>query len=359
MNKLFSLLICSLVSVASLAQTTIDNPEVTQTNDSKSRWYLQGLVGLNNTGTETMGIGTFGGNLGFMGDVQFGYEFNPYIGIGLQLQYACAHTKWDGESYGFDALTPSLVLEWNINNTIFGYKADRKNNFRLYGGIAGSYTGQLFTGYEHGDLTDNYYALGFRAGLQYERMMKNDWAFVVDAGINSFNDKFDHRKGGSMDSYLGLQIGVRKYFGRGNKRRNDYKETIVNYMERRDTVTIKKIEEVRKPKDMYSIFFERDKIIIRPSESVKIKAVADFMTQHPEKVVFVFGYADKNTGTKKRNAWLAENRARVIIEQLTRTYGIDPARIISYHQGDTVQPFTEEEFEKNRATICVITDFVR
>lgn len=349
MRKILALLFCGVVSMSVMANDT----------EAKSRWYLQGLVGLNNSGTETMGIGEFSNNLGFMGDLEFGYEFNPYIGLGMQLQYARTHSIWDNnENFGINALMPSLNLEWNITNTLLGYKADRKNAFRLYGGIAGASTSTLFSGYEYGDKTDNNYALGFRAGLQYERAMKNDWAFVVDAGINSFNDKFEHRSNGGLDSHIGLQVGFRKYFG-NTARRKDYKETIVNYIERRDTVTIKKIEEITAPKDMYSIFFERDKIIIRDSETPKIKAVADFMKAHPEKVVFVFGYADKNTGTKKRNAWLAENRARVICEQLTGTYGIDPSRIISYHQGDNVQPFTEEEFEKNRATICVITDFVR
>lgn len=358
MRNLLSLVFCAFVSVASFAQTSA-NTEVTQIRDTKARWYIQGLVGLNNAGTETMDIGEFGGNLGLMGDFQFGYEINPYFGFGLQLQYACTHTKWEDKSYGLDAVVPSLVIEWNINNTILGFKEDRKNNFRLYAGVAGAYTGQLFTGYEKGDLTDNHYALGFRAGLQYEHMLKNDWAFVADAGINSFNDKFEHRKEGGLDSHVGLQVGFRKYFGRATKRRKDFKETIVNYIERHDTTVINKIEEIRKPKEMYSIFFEIDKIDIRESEVEKIQAVADFMKAHPEKVVFVFGYADKNTGTKKRNAWLAENRARVICEQLIQTYGIDPARIISYHQGDKVQPFAEEEFEKNRSTICVITDLER
>lgn len=359
MRKLFSLLFCVMATATALAQSTNSSVDYTQIRDSKSRWYIQGLVGVNNAGTETMSIGELGGNIGIMGDLQLGYEPNPYIGLAIQLQYACTHTKWDNKSYGLDALVPSFVLEWNINNTILGYKPDRKNNFRLYAGIAGAYTGQLFTGYEKGDMTDNHYALGFRGGLQYEHMLKNDWAFVADAGINTFNDKFEHRKEGGPDSHLGLQVGVRKYFGRSKRHRGDYKETIVNYIERRDTTVIKKIEEIRKPKDMYSIFFAIDKIDIQESEVAKIKAVADFMKANPEKVVFVFGYADKNTGTAKRNAWLAENRARVICEQLTGTYGIDPSRIISYHQGDKVQPFAEEEFEKNRATICVITDFVR
>lgn len=359
MKKTYSLLLFLFIAVYAFAQGTETSLEQKSRYNTNSRWYVQSLIGMNNAGTETMNIGTFNGNLGFIGDLQLGYEVNPYIGVALQLQYACTHTKWEGKSYGLDAIVPSLVFEWNINNTLLGYKADRKNNFRLYAGIAGAYTGQLFTGYEKGDKTDNHYTLGFRTGLQYERMLKNNWAFVADAGINSFNDKFEHRREGGLDSHLGLQVGFRKYFGRSRKNRSDFTETIVNYIDKRDTVVINKIEEIHKPREMYSIFFVIDKIDIRESEVTKIKAVADFMKAHPEKVVFVFGYADKNTGTEKRNAWLAENRARVICEQLTKTYGIDPARIISYHQGDKVQPFSEEEFEKNRATICVITDLER
>lgn len=347
MNKILALLFCSIVSLSVMAEET----------ESRSRWYLQGLVGLNSAGTESMSIGK---NFGFMGDAEVGYEFNPYIGLGLQIQYANTHAKHtDGNKFGLDAVMPSLNIEWNLTNTFLGYKQGRKNAVRLYAGIATAFTSSLAVGYEDPDYTGNNGSFGFRAGLQYERALKNNWAFVVDAVINSFNDKFEGYKKGGMDSHLGLQVGIRKYFGTHKRRTAFNHETIVNYIERRDTVTIKKIEEVVAPKQMYSIFFVIDKIDIRDSETPKIQAVADFMKAHPEKVVFVFGYADKNTGTKKRNAWLAENRARVICEQLTKTYGIEPSRIISWHQGDKVQPFTEEEFEKNRATICVITDLER
>lgn len=348
MTKIVALLFCGIVSISAFAQET-----------NKSRWYLQGLVGLNNSGTENMSIGEFGGNIGFSGGIEAGYQFNPYIGLGLQIRYDRTHAKYTAnmETYGIDAVQPSLNLQWNITNTILGYKADRKNTLSLYGGVAVAATSILYTGYNVGDLTGNNSALGFRTGLQYEHALKNDWAFVADGGINCFNDRYDGYKEGGLDSHLSLEVGVRKYFGNSTKRRKNCRETIVNYIERRDTVTIKKIEKIRKPRDMYSIFFEIDKIIIRDSEVPKIQAVADFMKAHPEKVVFVFGYADRNTGTERRNAWLAENRARVIVEQLIDTYGIDPSRIISYHQGDKVQPFAEEEFEKNRATICVITEF--
>lgn len=327
--------------------------------DAKSRWYIQALVGANNTGTESKPLGNFVHNIGAMGGAEIGYQFNPYIGLGLQIQYARNNAVYEGTNYGFNSFTPSINLEWNLSNTFLGYKnGGRKNVISLIGGVNTAFTSDLATGYVPLDGTGNNYALGFRASLQYERALAKSWAFLANVGINMFNDKFDHVKGGDLDSYLGLQVGIRKYFS-SSKRRKDFDKNIVNVIEHRDTVVIENIEEIRKPKDVYAIFFEIDKIIIRDSEVSKIQAVADFMKAHPEKVVFIFGYADKNTGTVRRNAWLAKNRARVIYEELVNTYGIDESRIISYHQGDKVQPYPEEEFEKNRATVCVITDLER
>lgn len=352
MKKFLVFLICGIVSGAALAQE----------NSSKDRWYIQAEVGVTNTGTETMGFGNFSHNIGFMGNIEGGYEFNPYIGLGLQVAYDRNNYK-PADYAGFNTVQPSLNLEWNLTQTILGYKADRKNALRLYAGVATAWTSAQAGGYHVDTYTDNGAAFGVRAGLQYERNLGNAWGLVVDAGISTLNDKFDQMtQFKKNDSHIDVAIGVRKYFGFGNmrKRRADFKETIVNVIEKRDTTVIKEVVEKRHPKDVYSIFFDIDKIDIRPAEVAKIQAVADFMKANPEKVVFVFGYADKNTGTYQRNQWLAKNRARVIIEQLKNTYGIEESRILSYDQeGDNVQPFSEEEFEKNRATICIITDLVR
>lgn len=352
MKKFLVFLICGIVSGAAIAQENI----------SKSGWYIQGLVGANNAGTDNMSIGTFRHNLGLSGSLEGGYLFNPYIGAGLQVQYNRLHLEDNnGARHGFNTLTPSLNLYWDLTNTFLGYIPNRMNHLRLYAGVATAFSSDLQDGYVLGDGTDNNNALGYRAGLQYERNLGKQWGFVIDAGINSFNDKLESYKVKNMDSHLNLMVGVRKYFGMGSvrKHRSDYFNEIVNYIEKRDTVRIKEYIEKPAPKDVYSIFFDIDKIDIRTSEVAKIESVARFMKAHPEKVVFVFGYADKNTGTTQRNNWLAKNRARVICEQLIKTYGIDASRIISHDQGDRVQPFTEEEYEKNRSTICVITDLVR
>lgn len=353
MKKFLVFLICGIVSTTAFAQEKI----------AKSGWYAQVLVGVDNTGTDNLSLGTIIHNIGLNGNIEGGYVFNPYLSLGLQAEYNRLNMKkYNGDREGFHALEPSLNLYWDLSNTFLGYIPNRKNHIRLFAGASAAFTfGIPFDFESEIQNTDNHGVFGYRAGLQYERNLGRNWAFDANAVINIMDDKLDSHVGGGSDSHLNVQLGIRKYFGLGKVRKNrgSYFETIANYIEKRDTIILNEVVEIPAPKDVYSIFFDIDKIDIRTQEVSKIKAVADFLKAHPEKVVFIFGYADRNTGTTARNNWLAKNRARVITEQLINTYGIDPARIISHDQGDRVQPFTEEEYEKNRSTICVITDLVR
>ena len=76
---------------------------------------------------------------------------------------------------------------------------------------------------------------------------------------------------------------------------------------------------------------------------------------HPEKypqlTIRVSGYADKATGTAKRNKFLSEKRAEVVAEAIVNA-GIDKDRIITEYFGDTVNPF--ETPEENRVAVCLV-----
>lgn len=353
MKKFLVFLICGIISGATFAQEQI----------SKSGWYLQALVGANNTGTDNMSLGTLRRNIGVIGSLEGGYLFNPYLSMGLQVQYDRLHTESEeGKRCGFNVLEPSLNLYWDLTNTFLGYIPNRKNHVRLYAGGAAAFTSKLPGGYSFSPKSNNQTVLGYRAGLQYERNLGKSWAFMADASMNSFNDKLETIVKKNNDTHINIQVGIRKYFGFGRAKgilTRPILDTIYNEIIKRERVEIERVKQIPGPKAVYSIFFNIDKIDIRPTEVSKIQAVASFLKEHPEKVVFIFGYADRNTGTTQRNDWLARNRARVICEQLVNTYGIDPARIISHDQGDKVQPFIEEEYEKNRSTICVITDLTR
>jgi hypothetical protein len=74
-------------------------------------------------------------------------------------------------------------------------------------------------------------------------------------------------------------------------------------------------------------------------------------------VVFILGYADRNTGNERINYYLGKNRSRVVSESLSQHYGIDPARIVTIiEEGDKVQPY-KLNYENNRVAICIVTDF--
>ncbi len=74
------------------------------------------------------------------------------------------------------------------------------------------------------------------------------------------------------------------------------------------------------------------------------------MKQYPEAVVSITGYADKATGTAKRNLFLSEQRAAVVCQCLLDA-GISQDRITTNYYGDTKQ--VSEIPEENRVSICV------
>ena len=80
-----------------------------------------------------------------------------------------------------------------------------------------------------------------------------------------------------------------------------------------------------------------------------IKKVADLMKTSDDAQFTVTGYADKGTGSAKKNKKYAQKRADDVAKKLVEQYGLDAGRLKTDSKGDAVQPF--EENDKNR---CVI-----
>ncbi len=99
-----------------------------------------------------------------------------------------------------------------------------------------------------------------------------------------------------------------------------------------------------------NIYFTINKSVINPSEVAKIDHIIAVMNQYPEAVVSITGYADKFTGTAKRNLVLSEERAAVVCQALVDA-GIAADRISTNYYGDTKQ--VSEVPEENRVSICV------
>ena len=99
-----------------------------------------------------------------------------------------------------------------------------------------------------------------------------------------------------------------------------------------------------------NVYFELNKSILRDSELPKIDHIIAVMNQFPEAVVSLTGYADKQTGTPKRNWTLSQERAERVAQALVDA-GIAADRISTNFYGDTVQ--VSDIPEENRVSVCV------
>ena len=100
-----------------------------------------------------------------------------------------------------------------------------------------------------------------------------------------------------------------------------------------------------------NIFFVINKWDIRDSEQLKIDEVVACMKEHPETKVRISGYADKDTGTAKRNQFLSEKRSEIVAQAIINA-GISKDRIITEYFGDTINPFNTPE--ENRVAVCLV-----
>ena len=78
--------------------------------------------------------------------------------------------------------------------------------------------------------------------------------------------------------------------------------------------------------------------------------VAEVKAADAPVVIEISGYADKNTGTSKRNMFLSEKRAEVVKATLVNL-GISESRIQTKFYGSEVNPFATAP--ENRVAVCV------
>lgn len=96
-----------------------------------------------------------------------------------------------------------------------------------------------------------------------------------------------------------------------------------------------------------NILFEINKWEIRPSEELKLKEIINEYNYQKD-TIHVDGYADKVTGTRKRNMFLSQKRAETVKDYLVK-HGIDSTMIKVRNYGDTVFSFNTPE--ENRVEI--------
>ena len=87
------------------------------------------------------------------------------------------------------------------------------------------------------------------------------------------------------------------------------------------------------------------------AEEAKIKALVEFLNANPEYSVEIVGYADKATGSAKRNMQVSKLRVDAVMKKMSQL-GAPVDRVSTSYVGDTQQPFAENDM--NRVIICTV-----
>ena len=88
---------------------------------------------------------------------------------------------------------------------------------------------------------------------------------------------------------------------------------------------------------------------IRKNQESYYQAVIDKLNAYPDATVVVSGYADKETGSAKRNMQLSKQRAENVAKLLIKN-GISEDRITTEYYGSEVNPFDTPA--ENRVAVC-------
>ncbi len=208
----------------------------------------------------------------------------------------------------------------------------------------------------------------FNAGLMAKYRLNDKWEFYAEAQSALFSDKFDARiTDRKCASNLTVNLGV-SYFIDGRCFPNAVEET-AELLQIQETVTdstrihhdtiivpqyIEKIVEVKKEaaSGLPIAAFNYNIGEIQPegnSTEQTIKQIVKIMEENPDKKIHLCSYADKETGSEKRNMELAKLRIGYIRDMMVDKHSVSKDRIIEKPYGSSVQLFNSNQ-SQNRVT---------
>lgn len=172
-------------------------------------------------------------------------------------------------------------------------------------------------------------------------------------------DSFDNVLEGRVDANFSLNVGLSYYF----KNRGWYKTHNVtniytgNTEIRRLNAEVNRlnieIEQLRNDPVVktetnvvtfpYMVNFVIDRTEVVNRELVNLKSVAEMIKATPNTKYLVCGYADKYTGSAKRNVWLSEHRAQNVYKILTEVFGVPAEQLVVEYKGGVENMYYEDK----------------
>jgi outer membrane protein OmpA-like peptidoglycan-associated protein len=378
-------LILGLIASAN-AQTKAETPAF------KPYWYL----GLNGGVNFFMGEGNNflnknkpyvspDKNVGGLGRIALGYNFNPVWGLRGMLGYNAYNwgtvpVATDGSypKYKFDTENLTVDVMANLSNWFAGYRPDRKLDFSAFAGLGGSYLN---------DNTQKSSVAGMlRAGVQADYHLSDAVAINLILDGNATTDNYNDLAYTPLAFDAIPEVTVGMTFKLPEAKPKAPKAAEVEPVKTVEPATIKPEEkpvvakvdtpkvvtpvvpvtpvtkpevkpEVEKPAvattdDILNehIFYTLNQREVASTTQIdNLKRIADYVQRHPEARIIISGFADKNTGSLEANNEISKDRAVNVANKLIREYGVPYKNIWVKWYGSGVQPYLAPA--KNRLVI--------
>ncbi|MDR1274197.1 MAG: OmpA family protein [Odoribacteraceae bacterium] len=301
-------------------------------------------------------------------DLSVGKWIMPTVGIRLQASgfnvsgltgdptniYVKGNTPVKGNLYAqkwrqFNVHVDGLL---NVSNWWGGYKENRFYEFVPFAGF----------GVIHAMQSDGMTDYMVSAGLVNKFRVSNHVDLNLELRGNLVPEEFDGESGGKwIEGLLAASVGVsykinntpfkRPVKGVSSAAHEAVKDALAAESARaarlqaeldaeRNKVQVRQATEVqvRQATDVLPyLFFQIGSATLAPQEIVTLKQIADVIKQNTGKVYHVTGYADRRTGSEKRNCELSEQRAHNVADALIHIYGVNRTQLIVSGKGGVAE----------------------
>lgn len=295
--------------------------------------------------------------------VSFGGYFTPAVGARLHVSgwQNKGGIKELNSTYEYNYATGNVDLLLNLTN-MFSKKEDRVFNVILLAGIGLNYAwnnddfhalaaqtmGKYPFAWEDDLLSHN-----FRGGVMFDFNIAKNFGMNLEIGANNNSDKYNSKTNNNSDWSAYATVGFVAKFGHKKKPAPVVVAPVEEWATRIDTTWYDEViyKEVTIPVS-YEGTANYDIKKSEPVPTALVDAVVAFVKANKNCKVSIVGYSDKETGTRKFNLKLSQERAEKLEAALVAA-GVDKACITTEWKGDTVQPFAEND--KNRAVVVKAT----
>ena len=338
-------------------------------NKFKDNWFVLADFGLNTYWSDYTSKSSLGARMTPQFNFGAGKWFLPGYGAKVQLSgFGSRADKWhkgnftgdevftdaDGNSYWKERIkwvNVNVDFMLNLSRLIKGYEgnetSDLMNQFIASFGI-----GATLPQFPQG-VTGTVNSWAGHIELQYSRFFSEKKNLSLDVRLRGMihESQFDGVCEQFFDENYSLNVGLTYYFKNRGWQNTVAKTTY--YVEDQTTINmlvakIDSLMNVPTPVDTvvvvkeakpdlltypYLVNFVIDKVNVVNRERVNLNVVAEMMKATPGQKYLICGYADKYTGSVKRNIWLAEHRAKNVFKVLTEEFGVPAEQLVLDDKG--------------------------